>query len=105
MTEVTTSDSSEVKNVGDIQKSDIQSVDSALTTSKPDNNVVEETKSGQQPASTSTDSKTTLSDVEAEALKVIRGDYGNNPERKATLGDKYQPIQNRVNELKRQGYF
>lgn len=45
------------------------------------------------------------SDVEAEAMKVIRGDYGIGQERKNRLGDKYQPIQNRVNELKREGVF
>lgn len=43
--------------------------------------------------------------VETEALKVIRGDYGNNPERRRNLGSNYQSIQNRVNELKRQGAF
>lgn len=46
-----------------------------------------------------------VSNVETEALKVIRGDYGNNPERKRNLGSNYQIIQNRVNELKRQGAF
>lgn len=45
------------------------------------------------------------SDIETEALKVIRGEYGNNPERRTNLGSKYQPIQDRVNELKRQGMF
>lgn len=44
-------------------------------------------------------------DIESEALKVIRGDYGNNPKRKFHLGNKYQTIQNRVNELKHQGVF
>lgn len=44
-------------------------------------------------------------DVEAEAMKVIRGDYGIGQERKNKLGDKYQTIQNRVNELKREGLF
>lgn len=46
-----------------------------------------------------------VSNVETEAIKVIRGDYGNNPERKKILGTNYQSIQNRVNELKRQGAF
>lgn len=46
-----------------------------------------------------------VSNVETEALKVIRGDYGNNPERRRNLGSNYQSIQNRVNELKRQGAF
>ncbi len=44
-------------------------------------------------------------DVEAEAMKVIRGDYGVGQERKDRLGAKYQTIQNRVNELKREGVF
>ena len=44
-------------------------------------------------------------DVEAEAMKVIRGDYGVGQERKDKLGNQYQPIQNRVNQLKREGAF
>lgn len=44
-------------------------------------------------------------DVESEAMKVIRGDYGVGQERKDKLGSRYQPIQNRVNELKREGVF
>lgn len=44
-------------------------------------------------------------DVEAEALKVIRGDYGIGQERKDRLGSQYQTIQKRVNELKREGIF
>lgn len=44
-------------------------------------------------------------DVEAEAMKVIRGDYGVGQERKDKLGSQYQTIQSRVNELKREGIF
>lgn len=44
-------------------------------------------------------------DVETEALKVIRGDYGIGQERKDKLGEKYKSIQTRVNELKREGLF
>lgn len=44
-------------------------------------------------------------DVEAEALKVIRGDYGVGQERKDNLGSQYEAIQRRVNELKREGVF
>lgn len=44
-------------------------------------------------------------DVEVEAMKVIRGDYGVGQERKDKLGSKYQAIQARVNELKRNGVF
>lgn len=43
--------------------------------------------------------------IEQEALNVIRGDYGNVPERRERLGSKYQEIQNRVNQLKREGAF
>lgn len=44
-------------------------------------------------------------DIEAEARKVVDGMYGNNPERRKLLGDKYEAIQARVNEMKRQGLF
>jgi cytoskeletal protein RodZ len=44
-------------------------------------------------------------DVETEAFKVIRGDYGNVPKRKELLGSKFQPIQDRVNQLKKEGVF
>ena len=43
--------------------------------------------------------------IEQEALNVIRGDYGNVPERREKLGSKYQEVQNRVNQLKREGAF
>ena len=43
--------------------------------------------------------------VEQEAMNVIRGDYGNVPERREKLGSKYQEIQNRVNQLKKEGAF
>lgn len=43
--------------------------------------------------------------VEAEALRVIRGDYGVGQERRDRLGVRYQAIQDRVNELKREGAF
>ena len=40
-----------------------------------------------------------------EALKVIRGVYGNASERKSILGNRYRKIQKRVNKMKRQGRF
>lgn len=60
--------------------------------------VVPETAPATAPAAVS-------DDIEAEALKVIRGAYGNNPDRRTILGDKYQDVQRRVNQLKRQGAF
>lgn len=55
--------------------------------------------------STSASATNVSNDVEAEAMKVIRGDYGIGQERKDKLGSKYQTIQSRVNELKREGIF
>lgn len=55
--------------------------------------------------SNAVESPSVTNDLEAEAMKVIRGDYGVGQERKSKLGSKYQSIQNRVNELKREGVF
>lgn len=75
------------------------------------------TKANEAPAATDNNSNiatTTTSvvsnanvsnDVETEAMKVIRGDYGVGQERKDKLGTKYHTIQSRVNELKREGIF
>lgn len=38
-------------------------------------------------------------DVEAAAMEVIRGRYGNGQERKDALGENYQQIQDRVNQI------
>lgn len=38
-------------------------------------------------------------EVEENALKAIRGDYGNGQDRKEALADKYTVIQNRVNQI------
>lgn len=43
--------------------------------------------------------------IEQEARSVIHGDYGNFPERREKLGGRYQEIQNRVNQLKKEGFF
>ena len=57
-------------------------------------------------ATTRVASNTNVSnDVEAEAMKVIRGDYGVGQERKDKLGNQYEAIQRRVNELKQEGAF
>jgi cytoskeletal protein RodZ len=52
------------------------------------------------PSNVTPNSSVTVSDdIEAEAMKVIRGDYGNNPNRKNVLGARYHDIQARVNQL------
>lgn len=42
-------------------------------------------------------------DVEENARRVIRGDFGNGQERKNKLGSSYSEIQGKVNEMYRQG--
>lgn len=44
-------------------------------------------------------------DVESLAWAVIRGEYGNGDERKERLGELYDIVQGRVNELKKEGAF
>lgn len=43
------------------------------------------------------------SDVEENARRVIRGDFGNGQERRDKLGSSYSEIQGKVNEMYRQG--
>lgn len=42
-------------------------------------------------------------DVETNARRVIRGDFGNGQERRDKLGSSYSEIQDKVNEMYRQG--
>jgi hypothetical protein len=42
---------------------------------------------------------TVSDDIETEAKNVIRGKYGNNPDRRNVLGSRYDEIQSRVNQL------
>ena len=44
-------------------------------------------------------------DIDAAALDVIRGKYGNGQSRKDALGDDYEMIQKRVNEMYKSGKF
>ncbi len=60
------------------------------------------TAADKQPAAATA---TPTGDIEDTAMNVIRGNYGNGNVRKQNLGDKYQTIQNRVNQLKREGAF
>lgn len=68
------------------------------------NSVIEQPNISDSFSSTNTLSEVS-DNIQAEALKVIRGDYGIGRTRKEKLGNKYQIIQNRVNELKREGMF
>lgn len=44
-------------------------------------------------------------DVDAKAIEVIKGKYGNGSQRRASLGADYAAVQARVNQLKNQGKF
>lgn len=88
-------DENEVSNIADDQEAKVNETPATI-----DNN------SNIATTTTSTASNTIVSNnVEAEAMKVIRGDYGDGQERKDKLGANYQTIQSRVNELKRKGIF
>lgn len=94
-------------------------LDTVLPKDKVENAVSENTDIPTTPAANSTQptsltqttntaanaSSIVSSDVEAEAIKVIRGEYGIGQERKNRLGSQYEAIQNRVNEMKREGVF
>lgn len=66
---------------------------------KADNTSASNNGSKTLPVSSDTD------DIEREAMDVIRGVYGNGADRKEKLGSRYQAIQNRVNQLKKEGLF
>lgn len=47
--------------------------------------------------------KSTVLNLDEKVLSVIRGNYGNNPDRRRKLGAEYQKIQDKVNEMYRNG--
>lgn len=71
------------------------------TSSTPSANAVSSPNNAISPSSLSSDNI----DVEAEAMNVIAGKYGNGQDRKDRLGQNYRRIQDRVNEKKRNGEF
>ena len=52
-----------------------------------------------EPSPAVTPSASPSIDLEAEAARVIRGDYGNGDERRARLGENYRAVQNVVNRM------
>ena len=93
--EVLPTQENEVPNITDKQKA---KVNEAPIATENNSNIATDTISVPSNANVS-------NNVEAEAMKVIRGDYGVGQERKDKLGTKYPIIQSRVNELKREGLF
>lgn len=96
--------SSEVRSEAEIEESQISDVainnDEAKVVPNSEGERTEES-----PTVPPSPSPAVSSDIEQEAMKVIRGDYGVGQERKDKLGNQYGPIQNRVNQLKREGAF
>ena len=92
----------------DIEEADPNDGNAAANTSEPKGpEAVETTATADNTSNVSSSTQLNESNVsnDVEAMKVIRGDYGIGQERKDKLGSKYQTIQSRVNELKREGIF
>ena len=68
-------------------------------TSSDESKKKEESKSDTSQTTNNTSNNLSKEDVERLAKEVIRGNYGNGQDRKDALGDDYQQIQNRVNEI------
>ncbi|MDE5876126.1 MAG: hypothetical protein K2H47_01250 [Muribaculaceae bacterium] len=70
---------------------------------------VSEPKGNDKPTTTSVptvESNSKVGDnVEQEALNVIRGEYGNNPQRRSALGKDYEAVQRRVNQMMKSGKY
>lgn len=63
------------------------------------NEIVAKMSAGTEPTTPPTSEELTAAEIEALAYAVIRGDYGNGTARKRKLGDKYEAVQKRVNEI------
>ncbi len=63
------------------------------------NELVAKMSTGTEPTTPPTSEELTAAEIEALAIAVRRGDYGNGAVRRAKLGDKYEVVQRRVNEI------
>lgn len=90
-----------------IEKNQTEAPESESNSSDSQENAGAAEKEQSLTASASTDPTTpgitSGGSVEEEATLVIRGVYGNGEERKQKLGAKYPEIQNKVNEMYRDG--
>lgn len=62
------------------------------------NELVAKMSTGTEPTTPPTSEELTAAEIEALAIAVRRGDYGNGVTRRAKLGSKYAAVQKRVNE-------
>lgn len=111
-TDTETAKPSEVSETPATTVSDNASVPTKVDKKKADKPSTSETSVPQQTktaqanlhsTSTTVASATVSGDVEENARRVIRGDFGNGQTRKDKLGASYSEIQGRVNEMYRQG--
>lgn len=93
----------EIETIQDAQE--VANVEYETSTIKVEDSQEPEIRQENTSAKREAHTPTVSSNVEQEAMNVIRGDYGNVPERREKLGNKYQEIQNRVNQLKKEGAF
>ena len=63
------------------------------------NELVAKMSAGTEPTTPPTSEELTAAEIDALAIAVRRGDYGNGTARKRKLGDKYEAVQKRVNEI------
>ena len=63
------------------------------------NELVAKMSTGTEPTTPPTSEELTAAEIEALAIAVRRGDYGNGAVRRAKLGSKYEAVQKRVNEI------
>lgn len=73
------------------------------TIAEPAKNAQSKPATTETTKSFSTSSAPVNGDVEENARRVIRGDFGNGQERRDKLGSSYSEIQGKVNEMYRQG--
>ena len=93
--ETNVEDSITVNPVSDVENSSTEKADNYSSTN------IDNAQTDTNPSEPTNISVST--DVVKEALSVIRGNYGNNPDRRRLLKERYQEIQNKVNEMYRNG--
>jgi len=82
---------------------DDPTVEQPVTETQPVDETLDTEPSVTEDATISEDTSTNVSgNLDEKAKQVIRGDFGNGAERKQTLGNEYDAIQQRVNEIYRE---
>ncbi len=101
------SSSAEISDDGNTSISEVDATEQKSEKSIPETTKDQSPAPVAEPNSTVNQGATQIEgeSLEQEAMKVIRGDYGDGKVRRSQLGNRYQAVQNRVNQLKREGAF